>query len=127
MFHAYAASFHYSPRAKVIPLLPPHAILSFDAALAFIKTLEKTSSRGQLPSKDTFDTALQKISFYGASGLIQFQGDKGISDPLSKRAYIMCEDAHFNLRELASYVPGKEPSYSKDFPDNGQIVNCGSS
>ncbi|HEU5380089.1 MAG TPA: ABC transporter substrate-binding protein [Ktedonobacteraceae bacterium] len=104
----------------VKPLLPPHAILAYDAASAFLEALDNSrSSQSQLPGQDAFNSALATVNFRGASGLVQFQGNSRTdsSNPLNKPVYIMCEDKNFQLREVAKYDPDRQPV--------DDIANCG--
>jgi ABC-type branched-subunit amino acid transport system substrate-binding protein len=122
-----------SPNSSV-SLLPPHAILSYDAAHVFTCALDKTMSSNsatpcndihsfndQLPGQDKINTALGSVDFLGVSGQVHFTGE-GNSDPYDKPIYIMCQDQGLQLHEAAEYDPGKDPT---DFLGEGDIVNCG--
>lgn len=116
----YQQNFGKLQTRSVKPLLPPHAILAYDAASAFLEALDHSrGSQSQLPGQDAFNSALATVNFRGASGLVQFQGNSLIdsSDPLNKPVYIMCEDKNFQLREVAKYDPDRQPV--------DDIANCG--
>lgn len=103
-----------SLQSKTSPLLPPHAILSFDATTAFLTALDDSHPpSGQLPGQDDFNSALATVGFPGASGQVQLQGNNPTfsSDPIDKTIYIMCEDTNFSMHEMAEDDPGEKTIY----------------
>jgi hypothetical protein len=71
-------------------LLDPHSILSFEAASAFLTSLDNALLKAPgLPSQSTFDSKLATVSFNQISGAaMSFQNQ---SDPTNEPIYILCE------------------------------------
>jgi len=87
-------------------LLPPHAILAYDATTAYLKTIDWLVSRGEDLTQQNVNALLATISFTGKSGSLTFQGNVS-SNPLDKPVYILCTDRNRMLHEAAQSVPGE--------------------
>jgi ABC-type branched-subunit amino acid transport system substrate-binding protein len=104
-------------------LLPPHAILAYDATSTYLATLDEIVLHGQDNSQQNFNAALATISFNGKSGLVSFHGNSNSShaqsNPLKKEVYILCTDRNHTLHVAAKSVPGEPTQFLlKD------VANC---
>lgn len=101
-------------------LLPPHAILSYEATKAFLQTLDKLVQSGKALTQENVNTTLETVSFNGPSfngqsDTIIFQGGNPNSqiqsNPIRRTDYVMCTDRNHILRLAAKFTPGIQPEY----------------
>ncbi len=103
-------------------LLPPHAILSYDAAQAFLAALDNSLDKN---SQETFNQELATVKFSGLSGNIVFQGNSSTnheSDPSDKAVYILCAD-----RNHAIHVAGAYGDANFTYPPLQNVQECSGS
>lgn len=94
-------------------LLPPHAILSYDATRAFLQAFENTPNKND---QESFNSHLAAVEFAGINQEdIVFQGNNPghSSDPTHKSVYILCTDHTHAIQVAAasdtnSYPPLKD-------------------
>ncbi|HZO75019.1 MAG TPA: ABC transporter substrate-binding protein [Ktedonobacteraceae bacterium] len=101
-------------------LLPPHAILSYEATRAFLQTLDNLVQRGEDLTQENMNAALATVSFNGPSfngqyDTIVFQGgntsSQTRSNPPRRTDYVMCTDRNRSLHLAAKLTPGQPPEY----------------
>ncbi|QBD78981.1 hypothetical protein EPA93_24550 [Ktedonosporobacter rubrisoli] len=99
------------PTSKVVTLnaytlLPPHAILSYDATKAFLQAFENTRDK---TDQQDFDKHLATVEFTGVNDEdIVLQGNNS-SNPGHKSVYILCTD-HAHAIQVAAASDGSYPS-----------------
>lgn len=101
-------------------LLPPHAILSYEATKAFLQALDTLVQHNKDLTQENMNTALATVSFpgpslNGQSDYITFQGNnpnsQTQSNPSNRTDYVMCTDRNHNLHLAAKLTPGVSPEY----------------
>lgn len=106
---AYTSAFGPLAMQGNLSLLPPHAILSFDAVSAFTYTLEDLAKQRLDATQSEINQYIGNVSFTGLSGTVTFQratSNTESSMPLGRHVYILCTDAQETLHIAANLAPG---------------------